>query len=223
MGANQPGYRSALTAPAGERPSTRRRRRRWPWRGRSNAKRGLAATLLAEHGAEVAGEPTEALDAAQAAAREAEHELATFAGDVGARKVLGEAAWRGALEARARARDEAEGALTELLAATRPARFGSAVAITTMPADQLAPVLRDVFAGLWLDKGRGDLRRRLRFTPGPLLGEALAGWAHREFPGQVVKPGSRKAPVAEDTGGPIDRAEVEAAREAFAALERERA
>jgi len=99
----------------------------------------------------------------QRAVDEAEAELAVFASDTHARRLLGEQGWTVALEARAAARDRARTELREEVERLRPAArvVPDVEDWAGLDADSLGHVLRGAFSAVVVRRGRGPVGERV--------------------------------------------------------------
>jgi DNA invertase Pin-like site-specific DNA recombinase len=157
--------------------------------------KGAAIVLMqAEAEYRVGGKTSDELVRREGEARAAAVELEAFAGDLEARQLLGEAAWRKALETRVRAREDSDAAFREALEAERPQRriLPSMALLSgdTDPAD-LSAVYRAMFERIEVQRGRGrDLRERVKIVARDRQrGAVLTEYLRRRYPGEVVKAG----------------------------------
>lgn len=119
------------------------------------AVRGALADLRLE-----AVEEDADLVALERAAVDAEAELAAFASDLGARRVLGDVGWRDALEARAAARDEAQARLAD----ARALAAASAVELDDLSRHDLRDLLGGMIRAVFVRRGRGDDRVKIMWA-----------------------------------------------------------
>lgn len=130
--------------------------------------RMLRDAWAGDFGALVVGEPgdPEAARAAEVALEEAEVELRLFAGDVNARRLLGDA-WSEALQARAKAVEDAKAAYrtTSAAAASEERLVSGFQRLEELTKEGWGQLLWDVVARVEVDRGRGPVEGRVRVIP----------------------------------------------------------
>lgn len=127
--------------------------------------RGALAALYADVAVEVGEDPAGDLDALRVVLEDADEEVRVFAGDVTARRLLGDGDWTAALEARAQARDDARVAYEEAVNESRPLRVVEGAAWDDLEPGELRALAEAVLAAVVVRRGRGPVADRVTLVP----------------------------------------------------------